>query len=158
MIFCRTLGECDSLASLFVLLFRSLVSRKGLSYLNNTHASESFASFAQREWEYALALQICEQYSCGIWLPSLVMMLQKVGIGNLGQEMLMELLCAMELILHKMHDPEFAFKLGSEEDSDNIQVRICTYELYQTLNIEWPLFWEGLGSVPWSLLVRSFSV
>lgn len=136
MIFCRTLGECDSLASLFVFLFRSLVSRKGLSYLNNTHASESFASFAQREWEYAFALQICEQYSCGIWLPSLVMMLQKVGIGNLCQEMLMELLCAMELILHKMHDPEFAFKLGLEEDSDNIQVRICTYELYQTLNIE----------------------
>lgn len=120
----RTLGECDSLASLFVLLFRSLVSRKGLSYLNNTHASESFASFAQREWEYAFALQICEQYSCGIWLPSLVMMLQKVGIGNLGQEMLMELLCAMELILHKMHDPEFAFKLGSEEDSDNIQRKL----------------------------------
>ncbi|KAH9678614.1 hypothetical protein KPL71_025786 [Citrus sinensis] len=120
----RTLGECDSLASLFVLLFRSLVSRKGLSYLSNTHASESFASFAQREWEYAFALQICEQYSCGIWLPSLVMMLQKVGIGNLGQEMLMELLCAMELILHKMHDPEFAFKLGSEEDSDNIQRKL----------------------------------
>ncbi|GAY60289.1 hypothetical protein CUMW_200810 [Citrus unshiu] len=120
----RTLGECDSLASLFVFLFRSLVSRKGLSYLNNTHASESFASFAQREWEYAFALQICEQYSCGIWLPSLVMMLQKVGIGNLCQEMLMELLCAMELILHKMHDPEFAFKLGSEEDSDNIQRKL----------------------------------
>ncbi|KAH9647916.1 hypothetical protein KPL70_025376 [Citrus sinensis] len=120
----RTLGECDSLASLFVFLFRSLVSRKGLSYLNNTHASESFASFAQREWEYAFALQICEQYSCSIWLPSLVMMLQKVGIGNLCQEMLMELLCAMELILHKMHDPEFAFKLGSEEDSDNIQRKL----------------------------------
>lgn len=120
----RTLGECNSLASLFVLLFRSLVSRKGLSYLNDAHASESFASFAQREWEYAFALQICEQYSCSIWLPSLVMMLQKVGIGNLGQEMLMELLCAMELILHKMHDPEFAFKLGSKEDSGNIQRKL----------------------------------
>lgn len=120
----RTLGERDSLASLFVLLFSSLVSRKGLSYFSNAHASESFASFAQREWEYAFALQICEQYSCGIWLPSLVMMLQKVGIGNLGQEMLVELLCAMELILHKMHDPEFAFKLGSEEDSDNIQRKL----------------------------------
>lgn len=133
MLFYRTLGECDSLASLLVLLFRSLVSRKGLSYLNDAHALGSLASFAQREWEYAFALQICEQYSCVIWLPSLVMVLQKVGTGNLDQEMLMELLCTMELILHKLHDPEFAFKLGTKEDSDNILVRI--HLLYQTLNI-----------------------
>ncbi|KAJ0017544.1 hypothetical protein Pint_12302 [Pistacia integerrima] len=72
----RTLGECDSLASLLVLLFRSLVSRKGSSCLGDSHSSDNFTSFAQREWEYAFAVQICEQYSCLIWLPSLVMMLQ----------------------------------------------------------------------------------
>lgn len=124
MLLCRILGECAGLASLLLLLFRSLVSRKGLSCLEDAHASDSFSSFAQREWEYAFALQICEQYSCVIWLPSLVMMLQQIGIGKLDREMPMELLCALELVLHKLHDPEFAFKLESKEDSDNIQVKI----------------------------------
>ncbi|KAJ0099511.1 hypothetical protein Patl1_20742 [Pistacia atlantica] len=119
----RTLGECDSLASLLVLLFRSLVSRKGSSCLGDSHSSDNFTSFAQREWEYAFAVQICEQYSCVIWLPSLVMMLQQIGIGNL-EVIFMELLLAMQFVLHKMQDPEFAFKRELTEDSDSIQSKL----------------------------------
>ncbi|KAL5745887.1 hypothetical protein ACOSP7_027033 [Xanthoceras sorbifolium] len=120
----RTLGESDSLASLFVLLFRSLVSKRGLSSLDDLHTSDSFSSFVQREWEYAFAVQVCEQYSCIIWLPSLVMLLQQIGIGNLNQERFMELLFAMKFILQNLQDPEFAFKLESEEDSYIIQRKL----------------------------------
>lgn len=119
----RTLGECDGLASLLVLLFHSLVSRKELSCLGDAHSADNFVSSAQREWAYVFAVQICEQYSCVIWLPSLVMMLQQIGIGNL-EVISMELLLAMQFILHKMQDPEFAFKCKSTEYLDSIQVRI----------------------------------
>lgn len=114
----RTLGEHNSLASLLALLFRSLVSRKGHSLLDETI---DLTSSAQREWEYAFAIRICEQYSCRIWLPSLVPLLQLIGAGNSCQEMFMELLFATEFILHKLEDPEFSFKLDSSEDSDKIQ-------------------------------------
>uniref|UniRef100_A0A6N2JZM9 BP28 C-terminal domain-containing protein n=1 Tax=Salix viminalis TaxID=40686 RepID=A0A6N2JZM9_SALVM len=114
----RTLGEHNSLASLLALLFRSLVSRKGLSLLDDTN---DLTSSAQKEWEYAFAIQICEQYSCRIWLPSLVPLLQLIGAGNSCQEMFMELLFATEVILHKLEDPEFSIKLKSSEDSDKIQ-------------------------------------
>uniref|UniRef100_A0A2N9G8U6 Uncharacterized protein n=1 Tax=Fagus sylvatica TaxID=28930 RepID=A0A2N9G8U6_FAGSY len=117
----RTLGECNSLAPLLVLLFRSLVSRKGLTCLSTLNNSESFMSLMHREWEYVFAVQICEQYSCQIWLPALVMLLQQIGRGNLCQELFIELLFAMQFTLHKMQDPEFAFKLKSGEDSDDIQ-------------------------------------
>lgn len=118
MLLCRSLGEQCSLASLVVLLFRSLVSRKGLC------DSDSFTSSMHREWEYVFAVQICEQYSCLIWLPALVMLLQRIRKGNLCQELFMELLLALQFTLHKMQDPEFAFKLQSGEDSDGIQVQI----------------------------------
>ncbi|KAJ6347184.1 hypothetical protein OIU76_003808 [Salix suchowensis] len=114
----RTLGEHNSLASLLALLFQSLVSRKGLSLLDDTN---DLTSSAQREWEYAFAIQICDQYSCRIWLPSLVPLLQLIGAGDSCQEMFMELLFATEVILHKLEDPEFSFKLKSSEDSDKIQ-------------------------------------
>lgn len=117
----RSLGEHSSLASLIVLLFRSLVSRKGLSCLKILCNSDSFTSLMHREWEYVFAVQICEQYSCLIWLPALVMLLQQIRKGNLCQELFMELLLALQFTLHKMQDPEFAFKLESGEDSDDIQ-------------------------------------
>lgn len=120
----RTLGECNSLAPLLVLLFRSLVSRKGLTCLSTLNNSESFMSLMHREWEYVFAVQICEQYSCQIWLPALVMLLQQIGRGNLCQELFIELLFAMQFTLHKMQDPEFAFKLKSGEDSDDIQRKL----------------------------------
>ncbi|KAI9160506.1 hypothetical protein LWI28_008767 [Acer negundo] len=119
----RILGESDSLASLLVLLFRSLVSKRSLSSLDDLHTSDSFTSFAQREWEYVFAMQVCEQYSCIIWLPSLVILLQQIG-RNLNQDTFVELLFAMKFILQKLQNPEFAFKLDSKEDSDNIQRKL----------------------------------
>ncbi|KAK3217661.1 hypothetical protein Dsin_011631 [Dipteronia sinensis] len=119
----RILGESDSLASLLVLLFRTLVSKRGLSSPDDLHTSDSFTSFAQREWEYVFAMQVCEQYSCIVWLPSLVMLLQQIG-RNLNQDTFVELQFAMKFILQKLQDPEFAFKLDSKEDSDNIQRKL----------------------------------
>ncbi|ONI24972.1 hypothetical protein PRUPE_2G273000 [Prunus persica] len=120
----RTLGESNSLASLLVLLFRSLVSRKGLSCFDNMHASDSSTASLQRQWEYALGIHVCEQYSCMIWLPSLVMMLKQIGTGIQSQELFIELLIAMRFTLHKLQDPEFAFKLVSGEDSEKVQATL----------------------------------
>ena len=121
---CRTLGERSSLGSLLVLLFHSLVSRKISSSLDDGSVTLSCFKSVTQEWEYILAVQICEQYSCMIWFPSLVMLLQRIEMVNQCQELFMELLSAMQFILHKLQDPEIAFKLESGEDSDNIQVRI----------------------------------
>nr|XP_011470044.1 PREDICTED: uncharacterized protein At3g06530 isoform X2 [Fragaria vesca subsp. vesca] len=114
----RTMGESNSLASLLVLLFRSIISRKGISCFDNVHASDTSL---QREWEYALGLQICEQYSCMIWLPPLVVLLKQI---RMGEEVFRELLIAMRFILHKLQDPEFALKMASGEDSDKIQATL----------------------------------
>ncbi|XVE56436.1 hypothetical protein DITRI_Ditri04bG0009000 [Diplodiscus trichospermus] len=119
----RILGESDSLASLLVLLFRSLVSRKGPSCLN-AYTSDSFVCSAQKDWEYTFAMQICGQYSCLIWLPSLVMILQLMGHGDLSQELVMQLLFAMDFVLHKLQDPEFALMLESRDNSDSIQRKL----------------------------------
>ncbi|XP_031247987.1 uncharacterized protein At3g06530-like isoform X1 [Pistacia vera] len=51
------------------------------------------------------------------------MMLQQIGIGNL-EVIFMELLLAMQFVLHKMQDPEFAFKRELTEDSDSIQSKL----------------------------------
>ncbi|XP_062092226.1 uncharacterized protein At3g06530 [Humulus lupulus] len=114
----RTLGESNSLASLLVLLFRSLVSRNGSLFFDNKSAADNSISSTKKEWEYVFALQICDQYSCVIWLPSLVMLLQQVGTGSLCQELFVELLFVIQFTQHKLQDPEFALKLESE----NVQV------------------------------------
>ncbi|XWS60132.1 hypothetical protein CRYUN_Cryun07bG0008200 [Craigia yunnanensis] len=119
----RILGESDSLASLIVLLYRSLVARKGMSCLS-TNSSDNFLYSARKDWEYAFAMQICGQYSCLIWLPSLVMILQLMGQDYLSQELVMQLLFAMNFVLHKLQDPEFALKLESRENSDSIQRKL----------------------------------
>uniref|UniRef100_A0A803NS19 BP28 C-terminal domain-containing protein n=1 Tax=Cannabis sativa TaxID=3483 RepID=A0A803NS19_CANSA len=114
----RILGESNSLTSLLVLLFQSLVSRNGSLFSDSMSASDSSISSTKKEWEYVFALQICEQYPCLIWLPSVVMLLQQVGTGSLRQEMFVELLFVIQFTQHKLHDPEFALKLESE----NVQV------------------------------------
>ncbi|XP_050225155.1 uncharacterized protein At3g06530 isoform X2 [Mercurialis annua] len=120
----RTLGERNSLASLLVLLFQSLVLREGRAYLDDTRTLESFTSSIKGEWEYAFTVQICEQYSCVIWLPSVVMLLQLIGKSHVCQELHMELIFAMDFISNKLKDPELAFKLESGEDSDSIQASL----------------------------------
>ncbi|KAK3026432.1 hypothetical protein RJ639_041444 [Escallonia herrerae] len=110
----RTLGENGSLASLFLLLFRSMVSRKCSSSLD-------FTSTTRTEWEYTFAMHISDHYSCKIWLPSLVMLLQKLETGIWSKDLLMELLVAMQFISEKLLDPEIAFKLDSGDSSDETQ-------------------------------------
>lgn len=118
----RTLGETESLASLLVLLFCSLTSRKGSLCFDTKHTADSFITSMKTEWEYAFAVQLYEQYSCSRWLPSLVLLLQKIGMGNMSLELFMELLFAIQFTLQKLQDPEFAFKIKSGEDSEKIQV------------------------------------
>ncbi|GMI76636.1 hypothetical protein like AT3G06530 [Hibiscus trionum] len=120
----RILGESDNLASLLVILFRSLVSRKGLSCLTQAYTSDSLLYSARQDWEYAFANQICGQYSCLIWLPSLLKVLQVMRLDDLSQELFMQLVFAVDFVLHKLQDPEFALKLESRENSDGIQSKL----------------------------------
>ncbi|XP_058086889.1 uncharacterized protein At3g06530 isoform X2 [Magnolia sinica] len=117
----RTLGEKKSLGALLVLLFCSLVLRTTKSSPDGSIYSASLASIAYKEWEYVFAVQICEQYSCTIWLPSLVMLLQEIGMVYQRNEQIIELLLAIQFILHKLHDTELAFKLESGQDQDELQ-------------------------------------
>ncbi|KAI4332818.1 hypothetical protein L6164_017696 [Bauhinia variegata] len=115
----RNTGEGKSLASLLVLLFRSLVSRKAASFLN-IQAPDIF-TFYTRQWEYKFSLQLCEQYTTMIWLPSLVMLLQQIGNSKVDQGILLELFLAMQFTLQKLQDPEFMFKIELGENADIIQ-------------------------------------
>ncbi|KAK2994684.1 hypothetical protein RJ640_026163 [Escallonia rubra] len=118
----RTLGESGSLASLFLLLFRSMVLRKCSTSLDDSlHSLNDLTSTTRTEWEYTFAMHVSEQYSCKIWLPSLVMLLRKIETGIWSKDLLMELLVAMQFISEKLQDPEIAFKLDSGDSSDEIQ-------------------------------------
>ncbi|XP_058207523.1 uncharacterized protein At3g06530 isoform X3 [Rhododendron vialii] len=118
----RTLGESASLGSLLFLLFGSLVSRKLLSAPDNSlHSWDHLTSLTRIEWEFVFAMRISEQYSCMIWLPSLVKLLQQIEIGTCGVQSFKELLVAMQFISDKLLDPEITFKLSSGEESDDVQ-------------------------------------
>lgn len=118
----RILGESDNLASLLDLLFHSLVSRKGLSCIDD--ASKNLSSSAHKEWEYRFATQLCGQYSCMIWLPSLLKVLQLIVRDDPSLDQFMRLLLALDFISQKMQDPEFALTLKSGEKSDTIQQKL----------------------------------
>ncbi|KAI3919122.1 hypothetical protein MKW98_016675 [Papaver atlanticum] len=111
----RVLGEQTTLVSVFILLIRSLISRTSMSL------ESSASSVTLKEWEYLFATQLCEQYSCIIWLPSLVSLLQQISAGNQSEEQLAELLLGMQFVAHKLQDTELIFKIESGEDSDEIQ-------------------------------------
>ncbi|KAF5193642.1 U3 small nucleolar rna-associated protein [Thalictrum thalictroides] len=118
----RTLGKGNSLASLLVLLIRSAVARKSKSCSDEISLSSvSSASLVLNEWEYKFAMQVCTQYSCMIWLPSLVLLLKQVRVCDKSQNQITELLLAMKFVLQKLQDTELVFKLESEEDLDEIQ-------------------------------------
>ncbi|XP_076945325.1 uncharacterized protein At3g06530-like [Bidens hawaiensis] len=110
----RTLGESSSLASLLVLLFRSLASK-------HDNTLENLSTIIRAQWEYTFALQLSGQYSCMIWLPSLVLMLQKIEMEAWDPQLVVQLLVAMQFISDKLQDPEIAFKLKSGGDINSIQ-------------------------------------
>ncbi|KAJ1389579.1 U3 small nucleolar RNA-associated protein 10 [Sesbania bispinosa] len=115
----RTLGEGKSLATLLILLFCSLVSRKATSFLSIENPDA--LTFYATEWEYKFAVQICEQYTSMTWLPSIVMLLEQRGNKNIDQALFLELFLALQFSLQKLQDPEFLFKLESGEDTVVIQ-------------------------------------
>ncbi|CAN8269591.1 unnamed protein product [Cochlearia groenlandica] len=105
------IGEKNGLPSLLVLLFESLASRKDLA---NGQNSESFTSVVGREWEYAFAVEICQQYSSSTWLSSLVILLQTVCRESSSKQCFFQMRLVLEFIFQKLQDPEFAFAVSLE--------------------------------------------
>ncbi|XP_075111294.1 uncharacterized protein At3g06530 isoform X2 [Nicotiana tabacum] len=121
----RHLGESVSLGSLLYLLFRSLVARNCSSLHDRSDPSLSYSiSLINTQWEYLFAVQLLEKYSCTVWLPSILMLLQRIVVNDSDAAHFMELLVAVYFISNKLQNPEIAFKLDSGEDSDNIQLTI----------------------------------
>ena len=114
------MGEWDGLAEVLLCLFQSLVSK--LPSFENLHGLDDFMSVVHREREYGFALHICEKYSCTTWLHALAAMFKLIGHDNLCAESLKKLLLATKFCLDKLQGPEFAFRLASHENSDDIQV------------------------------------
>lgn len=77
------------------------------------------------EWEYAFAVLLSEQYPCTVWLPSIAILLQKIGIDCKSEELFMVLVVAEHFVSNKLQDPEIAFMLDSGDGSESIQV--CIY-------------------------------
>ncbi|XP_015069856.1 uncharacterized protein At3g06530 [Solanum pennellii] len=121
----RHLGESVSLGSLLYLLFRSLVARNCSSLCDRSDPSFSYSvSLLTTQWEYLFAVDLLEKYSCTVWLPSILLLLQQIVVGNSDATLFMEQLVAMHFISTKLQDPEIAFKLDSGEHSDNIQMTV----------------------------------
>lgn len=121
----RHLGESVSLGSLLYLLFRSLVVRNYSSLHDRSDPSFSCSiSLINTQWEYLFAVNLLEKYSCTVWLPSILMLLQRIVVSDSDATLFMELLVAMHFISNKLQDPEISFKLDSGGDSDNIQLTV----------------------------------
>ncbi|GER49927.1 ARM repeat superfamily protein [Striga asiatica] len=121
----RTLGEAQSLGSLLFLLFHSMTSRKNELYLLvNEQSFEDLAFIVCKQWEYEFALLLCEQYSCKIWLPSVILALQKVESDTLSEDTFIQILVAMQLVSVKLQDPDITYKFDSEEDLNGIQAML----------------------------------
>ncbi|KAL0799472.1 hypothetical protein Bca101_054647 [Brassica carinata] len=119
----RVIGERNGLPSLLVLLFQSLISKKDSASLGNVQNSESFISDVKREWEYAFAVEICEQYTSSTWLSSLVMLLQTISKDSSSKKCFFQMRLVLEFIFQKLQDPEFAFAV-SLEPRNNVSVGI----------------------------------
>ncbi|XP_022943098.1 uncharacterized protein At3g06530 [Cucurbita moschata] len=115
----RIVGEWKGLASLLLHLFKSLVSK--LPSSEDLHGLDGFMSFVHREQEYVFALHICEKYSCSTWLRALATMFKHMGLDDFCVESLKQLFLATNFCLDKLQGPEFAFRLASQENSDDIQ-------------------------------------
>lgn len=125
---CRILGERGSLATLLSLLFHSLISRK---ISTQSCKALEFLSSLETEWEYAFAAQICEHYSCTVWLPSIPLLLQQIGGQRMSHDCGFELLVAINFISNKLQDPELFMVLHSVENSAKIQVLLIFFFLVQ---------------------------
>lgn len=110
---------------LVVYLFHSLASRITKfpsEHLRDLHDFFSSSSFILKEWEYEFAAQIFDQYSCKIWFPCLVKVLQQIRAYSKQEGLLHELYLAMQFILYKLQDTELLFEFESGQDVDYLQV------------------------------------
>ncbi|KAE9465054.1 hypothetical protein C3L33_03055, partial [Rhododendron williamsianum] len=117
-------GSIDTLLQIFVNVMPEVAEHRRLPiilHLLSLHSWDHLTSLTRIEWEFVFAMRISEQYSCMIWLPSLVKLLQQIEIGTCGVQSFKELLVAMQFISDKLLDPEITFKLSSGEESDDIQ-------------------------------------
>ncbi|XP_020576310.1 uncharacterized protein At3g06530 isoform X2 [Phalaenopsis equestris] len=120
----RILGEKDSLGILYYNLFHSLTLRLDIT---SSYSEINFcdllspSSMIFKEWEYTFALQICNQYSSKIWLPSLVKLLREIEYSSKQQGFFTELFLALQFVLGKLRDTEFVFDLESGRDASYIQ-------------------------------------
>ncbi|URD79238.1 U3 small nucleolar RNA-associated protein 10 [Musa troglodytarum] len=118
----RILGEESSLGILIFHLFRSLILRiteapEILRDLNNLFSSVTFT-----EWEYTFAVQICNQYTCKIWFPCLVKLVQLLRENSGEEEFLLELYLVMQFTVHKLQDTKLVFELESGRDVGYLQM------------------------------------
>ncbi|KFK38114.1 hypothetical protein AALP_AA3G071300 [Arabis alpina] len=117
------IGEQNGLPSLLVLLFQSLISRKDSAWLGNAQTCDSLTSVVKREWEYAFAMEICEQYSSSTWLSSLVRLLQSTSKDISSKQFFFQMRLVLEFIFQKLQDPEFAYAV-SLEPKNNVSAGI----------------------------------
>ncbi|EPS73229.1 hypothetical protein M569_01520 [Genlisea aurea] len=95
-----------------------LRGRSGGQFLGHT------TLLAKKQWEYEFAVQLCSNYSCSIWLPSVTVLLKKIGSCILCEDIFKQMFAAMLFIADKLQDPEISRKLKSKDDLNDIQVMI----------------------------------
>ncbi|KAJ4759194.1 U3 small nucleolar RNA-associated protein 10 [Rhynchospora pubera] len=116
----RTLGEDCSLGTVIYLLLHAMVKRILLS----THGKLlSNLMTSLDSWEYTLALQLCAQYSCKVWFPSLVKLLKEVQLHEVDEQFLVQFL-ALKFIMDMLQDTELLFELESKQAAGYLQVTL----------------------------------
>lgn len=81
-----------------------------------------FSSVTLTEWEYTFAVEICNQYTCKIWFPCLVKLVQLLRENSREEEFLLELYLVMQFTVHKLQDTKLVFELESGRDAGYLQV------------------------------------
>lgn len=79
-----------------------------------------------KEWEYMLAAQVCDQYSCTIWFPCLVKVLEETRVHCEQGGLFAELHIGMQFILYKLQTAELVFELESGQHTDHFQVFLAS--------------------------------
>lgn len=134
-------------------LFDSLISRtskpsRSEKNMQDILQSSDFSS----EWEYIFAVKLCSQYSCEVWFPCLVKLLQEIQMHSERDDLLSVLHMAMQFILLKLEDTELFFQFESGKNPDYLQVSftfqgcLCFFLIECTL-ISFPSFFSYITMV-----------
>ncbi|KAJ8511645.1 hypothetical protein OPV22_002079 [Ensete ventricosum] len=120
----RILGEESSLCILIFHLFHSLILRITESPEIPKDLNNLFSSVTLTEWEYTFAVEICNQYTCKIWFPCLVKLVQLLKENSGEEEFLLELYLVMQFTVHKLHDTKLVFELESGREVGYLQMEL----------------------------------